>query len=266
MFHSHNSPIAIAFTGGVDSSTLAHYVCKTLDHYDNFVTPIPKAEGQATDVHLLACNYGQANWPITSKLLGVHSKLLDVRYGEKVNINTHVLEVKLPVWEDRIGGLFEHGFVPPKQDEDLDTSPTRTYDYALVNGRNWFLFGYMLSWCANRKVPVLLTGYECEENEWRTLDSYKSRTEDFGPMFQDRINLLQEVGFNYRVRVDSPFLSMRMTRYNICQMAKELDIDLGSQSYSCQFAPPCGKCDGCVIRRKSFGLLNIKEGTLGVQQ
>lgn len=255
MVHTHCRPIAITFTGGVDSTVLCYWLLANADKYNDFAQPTPPNPKMRVPVYLLSCNYGQANWPITKKLLFEHTEILQQRFP-KFTISAITIEVALPPWVKK-GGLFEKGYMPLGAHEQYQAQ-SKTYEQELVSGRNAFLFLYMLSWMDHADVQALYTGHQQEVNEWDNLDSYKHRTEDFTPMFLDRMNLLQEVGFGHMMRVEAPFSVLRLNKYEICRLGQTLQVDVGL-TYSCQYLPPCGKCDNCIIRRKAFGLLNIEE-------
>lgn len=259
MIHLHHRNAAIAFTGGVDSTVLAYWLCDQLDSLEDFVHPTPQPPGHVPTLQLIACNYGQTAWTLTESFLHYHTQTLTERYFGKVKIVPIALEVKLPAWTT-MGGLFLKGFVPPKQDEIVDyKAETRRYDYCYVDGLNSILYSWMLAWCSKEKINYLLTGHQLEVNEFDNFDGYQYRTDDSTGFFLDRMNLMNECGFQNRTRIEAPFWAMRLSKYNICRLGQDLKVDLGKQTYSCQFVPACGKCDNCIIRRKAFGILNIKD-------
>jgi 7-cyano-7-deazaguanine synthase in queuosine biosynthesis len=239
MIHLHDRPVAITFTGGIDSTVLAYWVC---------------SQKPTSKVHLVACNYGQANWQVTHDLMIYHFRELTARFG--VDISWFCLPVPLPDWS-RTTGLATSGFIPPRADAVVDyDQPVRAYDYAYIDGRNALLFTYLFSYCSHLEIPALLSGHQYETLEWARLDSYRHRTEDFSPMFLDRMNLLQEVGFRNRVRLHAPFMDMRLPKKAIVKLGLDLGVDL-ERTYSCQFYPECGKCDNCLNKTSVLKELGI---------
>lgn len=221
--------VAVTCTGGLDSVTLAYMLRDSM-------------KSQQT-LYLVHCNYGQAvakhSWDLVCK----HEKLLE----DTVAIE---LPIKLPIYSTPVGneGLFKHGYVPSEESPaktDYASPLARSYKHELVEGRNAFLFLHMLAWCVDSDIPILYTGHQYQPAEWEHLDSFKHRTEDFGPGFIDRMNLLQEVGFSRRVTIAAPFLTLRWDKKRILQAAQEFGIKPGIDTYSCQFYPKCGKCDNC---------------------
>lgn len=228
--------IACTFTGGIESTVLAYKLGAEL-------------EGQK--IFLLSCNYGQATWQKTRELAKLHVAKLHARYSTNEFIFVPI-KVALPSWSKQ-GGLFEKGFKPPKADHSIDYSKQeKTYEYALVDGRNAFLFLNMLSYCSLFQIPVLYTGHQYEKAEWDNYDSYRHRTEDFGPGFLDRMNLLQEVGFKNRVRIEAPFILTRSSKLDVMKQGMKYAIQFKTETYSCQFMPECGKCDNCICRANAL--------------
>lgn len=237
-----NGRIAVTFTGGIDSTFVL---------YEQGV--------RATEIYMLACNYGQANWLKTVELGLYHQERL-----QNLGVDTRFIQLDVPIPSyasdhGQAGPLRTEGFVPPEKVEKVDyTQQRKTYDYALIDGRNAFLFLHMLCFCSNLYLPVLYTGHQYEPEEWEQLDSYRHRTEDFGPLFLDRINLLQEVGFRNRVRVEAPLLSQRMSKLDVMLHLRDTwKVDLEQHTYSCQFWPKCGKCDNCINLESVFKQLGV---------
>lgn len=228
LYALHKDEVAVTFTGGIDSTTLAYEL----------------ADSGVRTLVLLFANYGQANANHSRELLKYHAK--------KLGAAAVTVDVGLPPWSCN-SPLHQPGYVPQRADYSIDyTEQRKSYDYALIDGRNAFLFLYMLSWCSQHKIPVLYTGHQYEPKEWAELDSYRHRTEDFGPGFIDRMNLLQEVGFRNRVRIEAPFIQRRLSKREIIKLGLSLGIDIKNQTYSCQFYPACGKCDNCICRENAL--------------
>lgn len=228
--------VALTFSGGIDSTVLAYYLLFTFDNIKH--------------ITLLPWNYGQAMWKVLDRLYKYHLEELRSRY--KAEIEVKVIEIEFPEWMR--GGLFESGFVPPYSNpkhHDYSTEQM-TYDYCLVPGRNAILMTITAGWCSLNRIQTLFTGHQNQPDEWRHLGSYRHRTEDFGTYFLDRMNLILEVGFPNPVRIEAPWIAQRASKEQIVSIGKRLGINL-DMTYSCQFYPECGKCDGCVPRKRILG-------------
>lgn len=230
--------VAIAATGGIDSIVLAYMYCDS--RYEALVGKKQDRE----PVVLLGCNYGQKTFERNCECIEYHCVKLQERYGAVLHIYPILLTVQLPVWSTR-GGLFKEGYQPAKNDDRDFIRQEKPYQDELVDGRNAFIHLWMLSWCSQDHIPVLLTGYRFDHDEWNNLDSYKMRSSDIGAMFLDRMNLLQEVGFQNRVRIEAPFSTLRMDKQAVIELGADLGVNL-NETYSCQFYPKCGHCANCV--------------------
>ena len=228
--------VAVTFTGGVESTVLAYELM----------------ERQPVELHLLCCNYGQASYQQSSLLLKKHTDKLSKRALDLgVILFSQELEVSVPY--AALSPLMRRGYAPKEANHTIDyTEQRKSYDYALLDGRNAFLFLHMLAYCSMMNVPVLYSGHQYEPKEWAELDSYRHRTEDFGPGFIDRMNLLQEVGFHRRVRIEAPYLLGRFSKADVMKRGLAMGLDIRNDTYSCQFYPECGKCDNCICRENSL--------------
>lgn len=228
--------IAIAFTGGVDSTVLAYEVA---------------TRKQPSNLTLLSCDYGQANWKITEKLGLLHAERLGAKFVR--------LLVTLPDFSCK-GGLFEKDYKPAEANGPVfDYSDGKmSYENELVPYRNAFLFLWMMSWCQKEGVSEILTGHQYEDSEWENVESYRHRTEDFGVYFLDRINSIGELGAKKYIRINAPFIASRFNKKEICGLAINHPLlDLKNETYSCQYSPECGMCDNCVNRNRIFSEIGI---------
>lgn len=243
-FFFRGQPAAVSFTGGIDSSVLAYWLAANARKKD---LPL---------LHLLVADYGQANFYKSWELAQLHAHKIYNKY--RIQTSAQKISVCIPGWS-KVGGLFEANFKPPYDSpKDFDYSEQKkTYDYALVDGRNAFIYITMFSSCCNIKVPTIYTGHQLEPVEWENIDSYRHRTEDFTPMFLDRMNLLQECGFSFRVRLEAPFIVSRMAKIDICRLGISYGVNLRDETYSCQFYPECKICDNCRNRERTFASLEI---------
>jgi 7-cyano-7-deazaguanine synthase in queuosine biosynthesis len=259
MYQSHGRRVAITMSGGIDSTVLAYAFCEN-DGKWNFLSPTPFPPGQKTEVHLIhAAIGGAANSKATEPLLMENYQDLVDRYHEKFIFRPYAFNVTLPPWRE--DALMIPGYQPQRHgDNPNEKTFTELGPDVHIDGRNAIFMLWILSYCSKLGVDTLLTGHQLEVYEWDELDCYRARTEDVGPAFIERLNLLTEVGFKRRVRVVAPFLDMRLSKYNIVKLGRDLGIDLEKKTYSCYFYPPCGKCGNCIVRQKALSVIAPKEG------
>lgn len=255
MIGLHGRDVAIAFTAGIDSTVLAYWLCDEMDKFDkDFFHPVP--QNHKPELHLLSCNYGQKTWERTRTTAEWHAGELNKRYGDKIFVKSVTLDVALPHWTKK-GGLFQENYQVPVQKEIVDHhADERRYADCYVDGLNCIMYAWMMAYCSDVKISYLLAGHQFEVNEWDNFDGYIYRTDDSTPFFLDRMNLMNECGFMNRCRVEAPFSTMRLSKYDIVSLGQRLKVDW-TKTFSCQFEPGCGKCDNCIIRRKAFSMLAI---------
>lgn len=256
MIQLQGQDIALTATGGVDSTVLAHWICQKADSIQ-WLSPT-KTHTSKTHLRLIAADFGQANWDITQELVFRLRQNLKERYSDRFTVSYEPITFGLPTWS--LGsGILKQGYVPEEADEKVHYDNQRTYRDCFIEGRNAILFSVLLSYCSYKKVPLLLTGHQYEWHEWEQLDSWKMRTEDVSPMFIDRMNLVNECGYSFRTRIQAPFFDLRFTKYDIVKLGLELGVDIGKDTYSCLNSPACGKCDNCIIRRKTLAIHGVKD-------
>jgi len=259
MINSHGRRIALTLTGGIDSTVLLYWVCEN-DGKPWFLSPTENGPDVRTKFYLVACNFGQANWHRTWELLLYHKAIVEKKYGDRFEFIAAEVKVPLPEWE-KDNALFKTNVKAGKGDETIADykDAGRTYEDVFIDGRNYILFSWLMSWCSKENITLLLTGHQYEVREFDQLDSWKMRTEDVSPMFIDRLNLMNECGYRFRTRIEAPFFNMRLTKYQIVKLGKDLGLDLGKDTFSCILEPACGECDNCIIRRKALAVLGVKE-------
>jgi 7-cyano-7-deazaguanine synthase in queuosine biosynthesis len=254
MFQSLDRPVALTFSGGIDSTVLAYYFCQQ-DATFRYLSPTPRPPGQKTTVHLIQADIGKsANYTAVAALLDHHLIELHKRFGNYFHFIPHTLTIPLPLWAET--GLQQVGYVPSRHgDNPNDKTFTELGPDVHIDGRNAMFLLWILSYCAKFKIDTLLTGHQLETYEWDELDCYRARTEDIGVGFVERMNLLTETGFKHRVRIVAPWLDMRLSKYHIVKIGRQLGINLEDHTYSCYFYPECGKCGNCIMRKKALAVI-----------
>jgi 7-cyano-7-deazaguanine synthase in queuosine biosynthesis len=259
MLQANSRSVAITFSGGIDSTVLAYYFCSEQGKFD-YLSPTPKDKSVKTKVYLLQARIGHAaNYTATRELLDYHWEELTKRYKDRFEFYYNTFKVKLPKWSGK--ALNQEGYVPIRhRDNPLEKTFTELGPDVFIDGRNAIFHLWLASYCSKHNIPTLLTGHQLEEYEFDELDTYRARTEDVGPYFIDRLNLMTEVGFKNRVKISAPWLDMRLSKYHIVKIGRELGVDLENKTYSCYFYPPCGKCGNCIIRQKALTVIASKAG------
>lgn len=234
-----NTKLAIAFTGGIDSTVLAYW----LPHIWRSLHGSPPDE-----LRLMVADFEQSTFIKSQDLAVLHGERLREQHAAK-SVVYH--RVPTDMWKHgNLQGLWEYGFVPDKPNPHRDDyeNPTRPNAESFVEGRNNYIFTRLMIECSQLNIPVLYTGYQYESAEWDNLDSYRHRVCDAGPNFTDRMNLMQEVGFQRRVRIENPFITFRMGKADIIKLASQYAINVQEETYSCHYWPECGKCENCQNR------------------
>lgn len=259
MLQSNNRSVAITLSGGIDSTVLAYYFCEQQEKF-TYLSPTPRNSSTKTKVYLLQARIGHAaNYRRTRELLDFHWEQLDRRYGNQFEFHYMTFKVKLPKWSK--SSVDQEGFIPERHKDNLTAKTfTELGPNVFIDGRNAIFHLWLTSYCSKNNIPVLLTGHQLEEYEFDELDSYRARTEDVGPYFIDRMNLLTEVGFKNHVRIVAPWLDMRLSKYHIVKIGRDLGINLEDDTFSCYFFPACGKCGNCIIRQKALTVIAPQQG------
>lgn len=257
-----NEPVAITLTGGIDSTVLAYKLCdeynaQLAEHYTRNAPDATQIQRRSVlfvyaDMSINGKSFRQANHSISLELCVLHARKLASAYVKYLDINFKVIPVVLPAWSAT--GVFESGFMP-SENSFLQFDQLSSAEYGQkshIDGRNTILFMHLMSFCAFQDIPRLITGHQLDAHEWSQLDSLKMRSDDVGPAFIDRINLMGEVGFSKRVRVEAPFINARMSKADIVREGWYRGINF-DETYSCYYAPPCGRCQNCCIRTELLG-------------
>jgi 7-cyano-7-deazaguanine synthase in queuosine biosynthesis len=254
MIQAHKRRVAITFSGGIDSTVLTYYFCEHQDDF-KFLSPTPSPPDLKQDVVLIQMEIGEsANFVVCLRNMNIHLGELRGRYGDRFNFDLVAIKVPMPSWSEKATDTI--GYVPNRHGDNPNQKTfTELGDDVHIDGRNALIFTWLLSWCSKENTDTLITGHQYEIYEWDELDCYRARTEDVGPAFIDRMNLLSEVGFKKRVRIVAPWLDMRLNKYEIVKAGRQLNIDLENTTYSCYFYPECGKCGNCIIRKKALAII-----------
>lgn len=207
----------VLLSGGMDSSTLLHYVAKRLER---------------TPVYALSFFYGQR-----------HAKELDCAraQAESVGVAEHRV-VDLSFLGDVLKGataLVDGLDVPDLEalDQDqLDQPPT------YVPNRNMMLLSIAASYAEAQGAPTVFYGAQA-------LDEYGYW--DCTTDFVERLNHTLALNRRTPVTVEAPFAAMK--KAESLRIGLELGVDY-SQTWSCYRGgdAACGTCPTCVERLNAF--------------
>jgi len=208
----------VLLSGGVDSTTLLHYVCKHL---------------HVKTVYALSFLYGQK-----------HSRELDMAKWQAKE--AHVFEhriIRLPFFSNLISGssALTDRSIPVPNMKDLSERQKRqppTY----VPNRNMILLSLSAAYAEARGVRDVFYGAQAQDEY-----GYWDCTVDFVSKINDVLRLNR-----YKtVRVNAPFVGM--SKAAVVRIGINLGVDY-AHTWSCYRGgrSPCGRCPSCVERIKAF--------------
>ncbi|MEI7881505.1 MAG: 7-cyano-7-deazaguanine synthase QueC [bacterium] len=220
----------VLLSGGLDSSTLLHYVIQRLG---------------AREVYALSFIYGQkhqceltaAAWQAKAAGVKAHD-VVDMGFFSALTPGSSVL-------------TDEHLTVPRL----VDLAPSElTQPPTYVPNRNMMLLSIAAAYAEARGVTSLFYGAQ-------TQDSYGYW--DCTPEFLEKINAVLSLNRRNAVTVVAPFVNMR--KADEIRLGLELGVDY-AHTWTCYRggATPCGECPSCVERGDAFLEVGIADPLLAV--
>lgn len=215
----------ILLSGGLDSSTLLHYV---------------KARLNARRLYALTIRYGQKHARETvcavaqARAAGVleHRQLDLAFFGELVAGASALTDPAVPV-----PALAE--LAPPQ----LDQPPT------YVPNRNMLFLALAAAFAESQGVADVFYGAQAQDHYgyW-----------DCTPEFLQRMNAVLALNRRTPVVLHAPFMLWRKSE--IVKIGLDLGVDYAA-TWSCYRgdAAPCGACPSCVERRAAFDALHVSD-------
>ncbi len=208
----------ILLSGGLDSSTLLHYVRRTLG---------------CRQLHALTFRYGQkhareiecAAWQARAAAVAEHRVLDLPLLGEIAAGASALTDVRLPV--------PDLAALSPEQREQPPT---------YVPNRNMILLSLAAAYAEAQGIADVFYGAQAQ-------DSYGYW--DCTPEFLERMNAALALNRRPAVRLHAPFIRMR--KGEILALGRELGVDY-ARTWSCYrgLERECGACPACVERRAAF--------------
>jgi 7-cyano-7-deazaguanine synthase len=208
----------ILLSGGMDSTTLLHYVVRKL---------------AVRGVHALSYQYGQK-----------HARELDAArwQARAAGVVAHRI-VDLSFFSDLIAGgsaLTDPSLALPDM-ADLDEAQRRqppTY----VPNRNMILLGLAASYAETQGIADVFYGAQTQDRY-----GYWDCTSEF----LDRLNGVLSLNRKGAVHVHAPFVNLR--KADEIRLGRELGVDY-AHTWTCYrgAARPCGTCPACVERAEAF--------------
>ena len=208
----------VLLSGGIDSSTLLHYVSRTL--------------GIET-IYALSFDYGQR-----------HSRELQAAAAQATAVGVHEHR-SLDICG--FGGLTAKGSVLTRPDADIPDladilEPDREQPPTYVPNRNMVLLSLAAAYAEAHAVHDVYYGAQAQDEY-----GYWDCTTDF----LERINTLLALNRKQLITIHAPFVSK--SKADVVRIGLELGVNY-AETWTCYSGgdQPCGRCPSCVERAQAF--------------
>ena len=220
----------VVLSGGLDSTTLLHYVVKELECE---VYPISFHYGQRHNVEL-----EMAKWQV-SKLKEEGYNIHDLKIVD-MGFMKELLRGSSALVDDSID-------VPDMKDVENDSQPITYVPY-----RNLMMLSIALSYAEAVGAEVVFYGAQ-RQDEYGYWDTTME--------FIKRVNEVSMLNREHKIRIVAPFVNLNKAEEIV--IGKELSVDY-SKTWSCYVGlsdegKACGKCPSCVDRITNFAKVGIKD-------
>ncbi len=214
-------------SGGLDSATCLAWALR-----------------EGFEVHALSFDYGQR-----------HRVELDAarRVVAKLGAADHrVAKIDLRVFGH--SALTDDIDVPKGRDEaQMDAEIPVTY----VPARNTIFLSFALAWAEVLEASDIIIGVNALD-----YSGYPDCRPEFIQAFETMANLATKAGVEGRTRVKIHTPLIHLSKADIVQLGKELEVPFGL-THSCYDPDPngrvCGQCDSCVLRAKGFREAHVED-------
>ena len=223
----------VVLSGGIDSTVLMYWL-----------------HSQGYELEAFYCDYGQATSDTQYKYLFEHCANL------QIPICPH--RVYWPSWARGKGTLFQAGSPGPQMKDPYEAIGMSEEQFAhyqterrdFLQGRNTIFLTWACAYAVSKGIERVYTGFQLDDPEWDSDSAVEPILGcDTTPPFVDAFNLLLCSGFSKHVEVVCPFLENKLTKQDIVNLGRELQVDL-DRTYSCERYPACGKCHQCLVRER----------------
>jgi len=215
----------VLLSGGLDSSTLLHYVCRRLG---------------VGEVHALSYFYGQkhsreldmAKWQAAAAGAAEHM-VIDLGFFAGLTAGGSALtDPDIPVPD-----------MQAVREEDREQPPT------YVPNRNMILLSLAAAFAESRGIADVFYGAQAQDEY-----GYWDCTAEF----LRRINRVLSLNRRRPVTIHAPFIAMR--KADELRLGRELGVDY-AHTWTCYRGAtvPCGTCPACAERRAAFRELGIPD-------
>ena len=218
--------VVVVLSGGLDSTTLLHYVVKRLGCE---VYPISFYYGQKHDIELK-----MANWQVEQLQ----------KEGYKV---AELKVVDMSFMKDLLKGstaLVDENIEVPTLEEVLGEAQPITY----VPYRNLVMLSIALSYAEAKGCEAVFYGAQ-RHDEYA---GYWDTTWDF----VEKVNEVSMLNREHKIRILAPFVDLH--KWEEIVIGKELSVDY-SKTHTCYRGDNCGVCSTCRERVKSFAIAGIPD-------
>jgi 7-cyano-7-deazaguanine synthase len=225
-----NKKAVIILSGGMDSTTLLHYLVKELN----------------IELYPLSFNYGQkhnyelemAKWQV-NELKKQGYKIHDLKIVEMSFIK-NLLEGS--------SALIDNNIKVPKLEELKNPQQPLTY----VPFRNLIMLSIALSYAEAKNCEFVFYGAQ-KGDEYGYWDTTLE--------FVKRVNKVADLNREHKIKILAPFVNLY--KWEELFIGKELKIDY-SKTWTCYNGPDekgraCGECPTCKERIKAFATVGIKD-------
>lgn len=219
------APAVVLLSGGLDSSTVAHYV-----------------KGQGHEIYAMTFRYGQR-----------HS--VEIAAAERVAKSVgaaHHLVVDFNL--SAIGGSALTSDIPVPHDGD----PTAgEIPVTYVPARNTIFLSFALAWAEVLEAQDIYIGANAID-----YSGYPDCRPEYLCAYEKMANLATAAGVTgkSRLRIHAPLLNK--SKAEIVEVGRDLGVDF-SLTHSCYDPDPsglaCGSCDSCLLRRRGFSEAGIED-------
>ncbi len=220
--HGYDKAVVL-LSGGLDSTTLLHYMKQTLGIRDIYALSLIYGQKHARELKM-------ASWQ--ANVVGVKEhRLIDIGFiGELLQGGSALTNPDIPVPD-----------LVDLEEDQLSQPPT------YVPNRNMILLSTAAAWAESVGANVVFYGAQAQDQY-----GYWDCTVDF----VTRINHVLALNRQTRIVVEAPFAER--SKAELLRIGVALGVDYGhTWSCYCGGEAPCGSCPTCVERQRAFEAIGM---------